>query len=42
MSAWQTAKDRLKGFWVGIKKGKINFYVNHSIENYIANLEELA
>jgi len=41
MSKWQTAKDRLKGFWVGIKKGKINFFVNHFIERYIDNLELL-
>lgn len=38
---WQTTKDRLKGFWTGIKKGKINFFVNHEIGNYIKNLEKL-
>jgi triacylglycerol lipase len=38
---WQTTKDRVKGFWTGIKKGKINFFVNHEIGNYIKNLEKL-
>lgn len=41
MSKWQTVKDRLKGFFIGIKKGKINFFVNHFIDNYIENLKEL-
>jgi triacylglycerol lipase len=41
MSKWQTAKDRVKGFFVGIKKGKINFFVNHFMDNYISNLELL-
>lgn len=40
MTAWQITKDRFRGFLVGIKKGKINFFVNHSIDNYIENLEK--
>jgi triacylglycerol lipase len=38
MTSWQITKDRFRGFLVGIKKGEINFYVNHSIERYIDNL----
>lgn len=41
LSKWQTFKDRVKGFIVGIKKGKVNFFVNHDICNYIKNLERL-
>ena len=39
MTNWQITKDRLKGFWIGIKRGKVNFFVNHFIERYIENLE---
>lgn len=38
---WQTIKDRVKGFYIGLKKGKINFFVNHDIGNYIKNLGNL-
>lgn len=41
MSKWQTAKDRLKGFFIGIKRGRINYFVNHFIDNYVTNLEDL-
>ena len=41
LTQWQMAKDRVKGFLVGIKKGSVNFYVNHDINNYIKNLERL-
>ena len=41
MTKWQTVKDRVKGFFIGIKKGKINFFVNHFIDNYVDNLEKL-
>jgi len=41
VNTWQLIKDRIKGFIIGIKKGKINFFVNHSITNYIKNLEKL-
>lgn len=33
--------DRILGTITGIKKGKINFFVNHLIDNYIKNLENL-
>lgn len=39
MSWSRRAIDRIKGFIVGIKKGQINFYENHSITNYVRNLE---
>jgi triacylglycerol lipase len=35
----QVFKDRLRGFFKGLKKGQINFFVNHSITKYCANLE---
>lgn len=41
LSCIQTTKDRIKGFFVGISKGNINFFVNHDIERYIENLEKL-
>lgn len=40
MTTWQIIKDRIRGFFKGIKKGKINFFVNHSIERYQENLEK--
>jgi len=41
LNKWQTFKDRVKGFIIGIKKGKVNFFVNHDIGNYIKNIERL-
>lgn len=41
MSIIRTAIDRIKGFITGIKKGKVNFFVNHFIENYINNIEKM-
>lgn len=41
LNRWQTFKDRAKGFFVGIKKGKVNFFVNHLMENYLTNLKKL-
>lgn len=38
---WQTIKDRVKGFYIGLKKGKVNFFVNHLMENYLKNLGNL-
>jgi triacylglycerol lipase len=38
---WQTIKDRVKGFYTGLKKGKVNFFVNHLMENYLKNLGKL-
>lgn len=41
MTTWQIVKDRFRGFLTGLKHGEINFFVNHSIERYIHNLEEM-
>ena len=41
MTSWQIVKDRFRGFIVGIKRGEVNFFVNHSIERYIKNLEKI-
>lgn len=38
---WQKIKDRVKGFYKGLKKGKVNFFVNHLMANYLKNLEKL-
>jgi len=38
MTSWQIVKDRVRGFFTGIKKGNINFFVNHSIDRYQENL----
>ena len=41
-TGWQRFRDRLRGFWKGIKKGEINYFSNHSITRYVANLERWA
>ena len=38
---WQMIKDRVKGFYKGLKVGKVNFFVNHLMENYLKNLSKL-
>ena len=40
MSGWQRTKDRWRGMWMGIKKGSIDNFSDHSMVNYIANLEK--
>lgn len=42
MTAMQRAKDRLRGFFKGLLKGKLNFFTNHSIQRYCDNLERWA
>jgi triacylglycerol lipase len=39
LTFWQVTKDVWRGFLVGLKKRNINFFVNHSITRYAANLE---
>ena len=39
MTKWQRVKDRWRGMWMGIKKGSIDNFSDHSMANYIANLE---
>ena len=42
MTKWQRVKDRWRGMWMGIKKGSIDNFSDHSMVNYIANLERYA
>jgi len=39
LTLWQRTKDRIRGMWSGIKQGKIDNFSDHSMTNYIANLE---
>ena len=41
-TGWQRAKDRWRGMWMGIKKGGIDSFSDHSMVNYIAHLEKYA
>jgi triacylglycerol lipase len=38
-TGWQRVKDRWRGMLMGIKKGSIDNFSDHSMSNYIANLE---
>jgi triacylglycerol lipase len=38
-TGWQRVKDRWRGMWMGLKKGSIDNFSDHSMANYIANLE---
>lgn len=38
-TGWQRVKDRLRGMWMGIKKGKIDNFSDHSMDEYIKHLE---
>jgi len=38
-TGWQRVKDRFRGMWWGLKKGKIDNFGDHSMVNYIENLE---
>jgi len=40
LTYWQRVKDRLRGMWMGIKNGSIDNFSDHSMVNYIANLEK--
>jgi hypothetical protein len=35
MGKWQRFKDRWRGLWLGIKKGKIDSFSDHSMTNYV-------
>lgn len=39
MTKWQRFKDRWRGMWMGIKKGKVDNFSDHSMTEYIKNLE---
>ena len=38
-TGWQMFKDRLRGMWMGIKKGKIDNFGDHSMVEYIMHIE---
>ena len=42
MTAWQRIKDKMRGLWMGIKRGSIDSFSDHSIGLYIAYLEMYA
>lgn len=35
LNAPQRAKDRWRGFWMGVKKGKVDHFADHSMDDYI-------
>jgi triacylglycerol lipase len=39
-TGWQRVKDRWRGMWMGLKQGKIDNFGDHSMVNYVANLEK--
>ena len=41
LTTWQRIKDRWRGMWMGIKQGKIDNFGDHSMTEYIANLEKM-
>ena len=42
LTLWQRTKDRFRGMWMGLKKGSVDNFSDHSMTNYIANLEVYA
>jgi len=41
LTSWQRAKDKWRGIWMGLKQGKIDSFGDHSMTEYIANLEKM-
>jgi triacylglycerol lipase len=41
-TTWQLVKDRLRGLWMGIKRGQIDSFSDHSMVNYCNYLEMYA
>lgn len=39
VTKWQKIKDRWRGFFVGLKNKRANHFRNHTMENYLANIE---
>lgn len=39
MTKWQRFKDRWRGMYMGLKQGSIDNFSDHSMTNYVANLE---
>ena len=42
MTKWQRFKDRWRGMYMGLKQGSIDNFSDHSMTNYVANLERYA
>ena len=40
ITGWQRFKDKMRGLWMGLKKGGVDSFSDHSMTNYIANLEK--
>ena len=40
LTGWQRVKDRFRGIWRGIKKGKIDSFSDHSIDAYVEHTEK--
>lgn len=38
-NGWQRVKDRFRGMWMGLKQRKIDNFSDHSMVQYVANLE---
>ena len=38
LSAPQRAKDRWRGFWMGVKKGQVDHFADHSMDEYIRHI----
>lgn len=41
-TGWQLIKDKFRGIWMGLKKGQIDSFSDHSMVNYCAYLEMYA
>jgi triacylglycerol lipase len=41
LTTWQRTKDRWRGMWMGLKQGGVDSFSDHSMTNYIANLEKM-
>jgi triacylglycerol lipase len=40
-TGWQRTKDKFRGFWMGLKQGKIDNFSDHSIDEYIKHITRL-
>ena len=38
LTVWQRVKDKFRGMWMGLKKGRIDNFSDHSIQAYIDHL----
>jgi triacylglycerol lipase len=40
-TAWQLVKDKFRGMWMGLKKGKIDNFSDHSMTEYIKHIKQI-